>query len=85
MVTRALGDTEGRMTRAGEVFDPEVVEALRTAVREAGEDTTVADRLLAWLQATARGESNVGRTSDVEEHYRALAAALKTDIVGSDG
>jgi hypothetical protein len=64
------------MSRSDVFFDTEVKEAIRQAVREEGLDEAVSDRLLAWLQATARGESNLQRSSDVEEHYKALAAAL---------
>jgi hypothetical protein len=65
------------MTRPEEVFDAEVVSAVREAVQEDGGSDLLAERVLAWLQAVARGESSVRKPSDVEEHYQALAAAIE--------
>jgi len=56
-----------------------VIKAVREAVSDAGQPQKVADRLLIWMNAVARGESSLDEPKEVSERLEVVFGAMTTD------
>jgi len=56
-----------------------VIDAIREAVSNADQPKKVADRLLVWMNAVARGESSLDEPSEVSERLEIIFSAMTTN------
>lgn len=62
-----------------DAIHPTVDAAVRKATREAGQPDQVAERLLLWMNAVSRGESDLDKQAEVSERLDAVFGKMQTD------
>jgi Small protein from certain CxC ATPase-based DNA modification systems len=60
-------------------LDAKITEAIQVAVKEAGQSTTLARRLIAWLEAVTSGNEDIDDLAVSERHLDVLYADTSTD------
>lgn len=58
---------------------PAVIEAVRETVENQDQPSSVADRLLIWMDAVARGDSSLDEPSEVSERLDTVFSAMEVD------
>lgn len=54
----------------------EITEAIREAVREAGESEALANHIIAWFDAIVRGNTNLENTEDTLQRMESLYSSM---------
>lgn len=66
-------------------LDAKIVEAVRTATREAGQPDALARRLVAWLEAVADGSADIADVAAADRYLEVIyeAVSLGGDATGA--
>ncbi len=54
----------------------EITEAIREAVREAGEAETLSNHIIAWFEAIVRGNTDLENTEDTLQRMESLYSSM---------